>query len=145
MKNKENSKSLLVKKHQDRSKSVKVFVGIVLPRCIKKEKKDCLFFDNPYSTSRVGQTYPWQVAPQQSLFPFRFDNAKVSILKEIDKTSTFFPKKVLSLQNKCKIKTGLKLKCKVLLGQSQKNVKFFQDGSLKKSLCNSVFPLCNSV
>ena len=99
MKSKEISKSLPVKKHRDISKSVKVFLGMVLPGCVKMQKKDCLFLDNPYFTSRAGQAYPWQVAPQQSLFPFLPDNAKVSIVEE---KKIFCKRKCLPLQKNVK-------------------------------------------
>ena len=98
--------------------------------------------DNPRTISCIGQIYPWQVAPQQSLIPFPFDNTKVSIFEEIDKTSIFFSKKVLPLQNKCKAKTGLRQKCKVLSGHSHKKCKVFLG---RDTLCNSVSSLWFSV
>ena len=87
----------------------------------------------------VYQMYPWQVAPQQSLLPFRFDNAKVSIFEEKDFT---FPKICLLLQKKCKAITGLKQKCKVLLGLSQIKCKVFLG---RYTLWRSVAPLWRSV
>jgi hypothetical protein len=54
----------------------KVFLGMNPPE-YPEMKKDVdsttPFFDYRHS---VGRTYPWQVAPQQSLLPFRFNNTK---------------------------------------------------------------------
>jgi len=78
---------------------------------------------NPVLTySSVCQAYPWQVAPQQSLLPFRFDNTKVSIVEE---KKDILRKKMFTFAKKCKAIIGLKQKCKVLLGQSQKKCKVF--------------------
>ena len=43
----------------------------------RKKEKDVELFNilSDYRHS-VGRTYPWQVAPQQSLLPFQFNNAK---------------------------------------------------------------------
>src|SRR5690606_29184159 len=37
----------------------------------------------------VGRTYPWQVAPQQSLLPFRFNNTKFKSVNYIYNLSKF--------------------------------------------------------
>lgn len=43
----------------------------------------------PFKRHSVGRTYPWQVAPQQSLLPFRFNNTKFKSVNYIYNLSKF--------------------------------------------------------
>ena len=46
-----------------------------------------------------GESYPWQVAPQQSLFPFQFNNAKfksVIYIYNLSKLSAIYRIKLVS-------------------------------------------------
>src|SRR5690606_6135001 len=45
----------------------------------------------PFKRHSVGRTYPWQVAPQQSLLPFRFNNTKFKSVYHIYNLSKFPP------------------------------------------------------
>ena len=105
---------------------------------------------NPVLTySSVCQTYPWRVAPQQSPFPFRFDEAKIITFSNFRNYFVFFKQKVgnlkkilLPLPKNCKVISGRNQNCKVLLGRSQKNCKVFLG---RDTLCNSVCSPCNSL
>jgi hypothetical protein len=58
-------------------------VGFLRHKTTSILQKKGLFFNKPSAViCCAGQTYPSQVAPQQSLFPFRFDDAKLQILYE---------------------------------------------------------------
>src|SRR5690606_15145295 len=43
----------------------------------------------PFKRHSVGRTYPWQVAPQQSLLPFRINNTKFKSVNYIYNLSKF--------------------------------------------------------
>jgi len=130
---KEMSKYSFVKKE---SKQIKFSEGFFRHGRLQVYQTNRAANGNPVLTYlSVYQMYPWQVAPQQSLLPFRFDNAKVSIFEEKDFT---LPKICLLLQKKCKAITGLKQKCKALLGLSQIKCKVFLGRDSLCDLCGFV-------
>ena len=100
-----------------------VFLGI---KDLKYINQKGLQKSNPELTySSVCQIYPWQVAPQQSLFTFLFDNTKIAIIFVKKIKNLFFTKKRLTFAKICKAILGLKRKCKVVVGFNQKKCKVF--------------------
>ena len=94
-----------------------VFLGMKLPKYIERIAS----IDNPYNTFCIGQIYPWQVAPQQSLCLFQFDNTKViNFIKKLK--NLFFVIKSFYI---CKHKIGLKINCKLISVFKYKSVNFF--------------------
>src|SRR5690606_2576086 len=57
------------------------------PGCFLKRK--AMNNSPPFKRHSVGRTYPWQVAPQQSLLPFRFNNTKFKSVNYIYNLSKF--------------------------------------------------------
>src|SRR5690606_27527327 len=53
------------------------------------KKRKAMNNSPPFKRHSVGRTYPWQVAPQQSLLPFRFNNTKFKSVNYIYNLSKF--------------------------------------------------------
>ena len=84
-----------------------VFLGIKLPNYRKRiDKKTTILL--PF-TICIGQIYPSQVAPRQSLCPFQFDETKLSRIFSLSKTKDYFCKPILELKNDCKFISGLSI------------------------------------
>ena len=124
--NKGDTEIKMSKNRQQKMIFLKVFLGMKVTDNVRNEliqRRDHLF-DNPFYSRHyrlTNQIYPWQVAPQQSLFPFLFDKTKVIIFfQKLAEKKINFPKKSLPLPNKCKVIIGLIQKCKVIIGLIQK-------------------------